>query len=43
MHGMWAAVAGGWGEHAKFIDSRAAEVTEKMLALSAPQPDERVL
>jgi SAM-dependent methyltransferase len=43
LHGMWAAVAGSWGEHADYVDVRAAEVTESMLAASRPQPGERVL
>src|SRR5690349_5363493 len=43
MHGMWAAVARGWEEHADFIDARSAEVTEKMLELSKPRTGERVL
>ena len=40
---MWAAVAGSWGEHADYVDVRAASVTESMLAASRPQPGERVL
>jgi len=43
LHGMWAAVAGGWGEHADYTDERAASITEKLLELSSPQPGERVL
>jgi SAM-dependent methyltransferase len=43
LHGMWAAVAGGWAEHADFADARGATVTETMLALAAPRPGERVL
>jgi SAM-dependent methyltransferase len=43
LHGMWAAVAGSWAEHAAYVDARGAEVTEKMLELSMPQPGERVL
>jgi SAM-dependent methyltransferase len=43
LHGMWAAVAGSWAEHAAYVDARGAEVTERMLELSAPQPGERVL
>ena len=23
LHGMWAAVAAGWGEHAEYVDARA--------------------
>jgi hypothetical protein len=43
LHGMWAAVADGWAEHAQYADARGAEVAEAMLALTAPQPGERVL
>jgi enediyne biosynthesis protein CalE5 len=43
LHGMWAAVAGGWGEHADYVDARGAHVAERMLELSRPQPGERVL
>ena len=27
LHGMWGAVAGGWAEHAEFVDARGAAVT----------------
>jgi SAM-dependent methyltransferase len=40
---MWAAVAGGWAEHAAYADARGAEAAETMLSLTAPQPGERVL
>jgi SAM-dependent methyltransferase len=43
MHGMWAAVAGGWGEHAEYADARGRLVTQRMLELTLPQPGERVL
>ncbi len=43
LRGMWAAVAAGWAEHAPYADARGAEVAETMLALTAPQPGERVL
>ncbi len=43
LHGMWAAVAGSWEEHADYLDSRGAPVTEKMLELTLPRPGERVL
>jgi SAM-dependent methyltransferase len=43
MHGMWAAVAGAWAQHADYVDARGAAVTEKMLELTLPQPGERVL
>jgi SAM-dependent methyltransferase len=40
---MWAAVAPGWADHAAHADARGAEVAETMLALTKPQPGERVL
>jgi SAM-dependent methyltransferase len=43
LHAMWGAVAGGWAEHADYVDARAAAVSEEMLELSKPQPGERVL
>jgi SAM-dependent methyltransferase len=43
LHGLWAAVAGSWGEHAEYVDARGEGVTEQMLAASRPQPGERVL
>jgi SAM-dependent methyltransferase len=43
LHGLWAAVAGGWGDHAEFVDRRGAEVTARMLELASPQRGERVL
>ncbi len=43
LHGMWAAVAGAWGEHAAYIDARGAAVSERMLELTLPRPGERVL
>jgi SAM-dependent methyltransferase len=43
LHGMWAAVADGWAEHAEYADARGAEVAETMLGLTRPQPGERVL
>jgi SAM-dependent methyltransferase len=43
LHGMWGAVAGGWAEHADFVDSRGAGVTKQMLELTRPRPGERVL
>lgn len=43
LHGMWAAVAGAWGEHAEYADARRAAVTDRMLDLTAPRPGERVL
>jgi SAM-dependent methyltransferase len=43
LRGMWSAVAGGWGEHAAYVDARGAAVTRSMLAESKPQSGERVL
>jgi SAM-dependent methyltransferase len=43
LHGMWAAVAGAWAEHAEYADARGALVTETMLERSSPRPGERVL
>ena len=43
LHGMWAAVAPAWAEHADYADTRGAAITASMLELSAPQPGERVL
>jgi ubiquinone/menaquinone biosynthesis C-methylase UbiE len=43
LHGMWAAVAPSWAEHADYADSRHAQVTERMLDHTAPRPGERVL
>jgi SAM-dependent methyltransferase len=43
LHAMWGSVAEGWGQHADFVDARAALLTERLLELSAPQPGERVL
>jgi SAM-dependent methyltransferase len=43
LHGMWASVAGSWAEHAAYVDARGAEITEKMLELTMPEPGERVL
>src|SRR5258707_13773718 len=43
LHGMWGGVAGSWGEHADYIDTRAAGITRKLLDLSSPSPGDRVL
>lgn len=43
LHGMWAAVAPSWGEHAEYVDARAADVTAAMLERLRPAPGERVL
>jgi SAM-dependent methyltransferase len=42
-HGMWAAVAGSWAEHADHADARTAPVTQELLLLADPQPGDRVL
>jgi SAM-dependent methyltransferase len=43
LHGMWAAVAGGWAQHADYADARSAQLTERLLELTMPAPGERVL
>jgi SAM-dependent methyltransferase len=43
LHGMWAAVADSWAEHAAYADERGAPVARRMLELTGPQPGERVL
>jgi SAM-dependent methyltransferase len=43
LHGMWAAVAPAWAEHADYADTRGAAITAKLLQLTAPGPGERVL
>jgi SAM-dependent methyltransferase len=43
LHGVWAAAAEGWGEHADYTDARAQPITQKLLDLADPQPGERVL
>jgi ubiquinone/menaquinone biosynthesis C-methylase UbiE len=43
VHQMWAGVATRWGEHADYVDARGAQVTDALLELTRPQPDERVL
>lgn len=43
LHGMWASVAGAWGEHAEFTDARAANVRELMLDGAGIRPGDRVL
>ena len=43
LHGMWAAVAPAWSEHATYADARGAEVGEALLELTMPAPGERVL
>jgi SAM-dependent methyltransferase len=41
--GMWATVAGGWGEHADYADARGAQSAHRMLALADVRPGDRVL
>src|SRR5262245_6523134 len=43
MHGLWSAVAPAWDEHADYIDTRAAVLTERLLAIADLQPGEHVL
>ena len=43
LRGLWSAVAGGWAEHAAYIDARSAPVTAAMLGLTAPRAGDRVL
>ena len=43
LHGMWSAVADGWGEHADYADARGAALTERLFDLSQLRPGDRVL
>ena len=43
LHGMWAAVAPAWEQHAAYADARGAGVGERMLELAALRPGGRVL
>ena len=43
LHGMWAAVAPAWAQHAAYADARGAEVAETMLGLATPAAGEHVL
>lgn len=43
IHGMWSSVAPAWRDHADDVDARGAELAERMLALAAPGPGDRVL
>jgi SAM-dependent methyltransferase len=43
LHGMWATVAGAWGEHAGYADDRGAAVTEVLLDRAGIRPGDRVL
>jgi ubiquinone/menaquinone biosynthesis C-methylase UbiE len=40
---MWGGVAAGWEQHADYVETRGAHVTERMLARTAPRLGERVL
>jgi SAM-dependent methyltransferase len=40
---MWESVAPGWADNADYVDTRAARVTERLLELTRPGPDDRVL
>jgi ubiquinone/menaquinone biosynthesis C-methylase UbiE len=43
VHGMWAAVAPSWEQHADFVDARGADVTRELLADAELRPGQRVL
>jgi SAM-dependent methyltransferase len=43
LHDQWEAVAPGWEAHAAYVDARGAALTERLLALTAPAPGDRVL
>jgi enediyne biosynthesis protein CalE5 len=43
LHAVWGSVAGGWREHADWVDNRGTAMTAEMLHLTAPRPGERVL
>jgi len=43
VHCGWARVADSWSRHADYVDAQAAQITEKMLDLTRPQPGERVV
>lgn len=43
LHRMWGSVSGGWDEHAAFVETRGARITERLLELAAPARGERVL
>jgi SAM-dependent methyltransferase len=43
LHGMWASVAGAWGEHAGYADQRGAALTEALLERARIRPGDRVL
>jgi SAM-dependent methyltransferase len=41
--GMWAAVAGGWAQHADYADARGAQSAQRMLELAEVRAGDRVL
>lgn len=43
LHGMWASVAGSWGELADYVDERGEAMTQTLLELSLPRAGERAL
>src|SRR3954447_8257440 len=43
LHEMWEGVAPGWEANAGFVDARGADITARMLELTAPAPGDRVL
>jgi SAM-dependent methyltransferase len=43
LHGLWSAVAGGWGAHADYVDERASELSAAMLDAADLRPGARVL
>src|SRR4029077_581161 len=43
LRAMWSRVAGGWAEHAAFVDARGAAMTGRVLELARPRPGARVL
>jgi len=43
MRDLWASVAPAWRAHAAYADARSAEVTARLLTLTAPLPGDRVL
>lgn len=43
VHGMWAAVATAWGEHADYVDQRVAPVTSRLIEFVSPAAGDHVL
>jgi ubiquinone/menaquinone biosynthesis C-methylase UbiE len=43
LHRMWSSVAPAWEAHMPYVDDRGRHVSERMLALTDPQPGDRVL